>query len=128
LYPENIELLYSLVGIGEDVQIINEPYLAGYVNGEIYFESHPPLEDDLISPEDHLQKVFAAYDEFSDAVAQGVVRAIATDAKGVPLRIRSGDALEVFERARLVRNTVEQDPDELTLAEARAILDEPEAE
>jgi L,D-transpeptidase ErfK/SrfK len=128
LYPENIELLYSLVGIGEDVQIVNEPYLAGYMNGDIYFESHPPLEDDLISPEEHLQKVFDSYDEFSDAAAQGAARSIATDAKGVPLRILSGDSLEVFERVRLVRNTVEQDPDELTLAEVRAILDEPEAE
>jgi len=128
LYPENIELLYSLVAIGEDVQIINEPYLAGYVNGDIYFESHPPLEDDSISPEDHLQKVFDSYDEFGDAAAQDAARTIATDAKGVPLRILSRDSLEVFERARLVRNTVEQDPDELTLADVRAILDEPDEE
>jgi len=36
----------------------------------------------------------------------------------------AGDTLEVFERVRLVRNTVEQNPNEPTLAEVREILDE----
>jgi L,D-transpeptidase ErfK/SrfK len=125
LYPENIELLYSLVPTGEEVRIVNEPYLAGKANGELYFESHAPLEDDTISPEEHLQKVFESFEEFADEGAQNVARTIATDATGMPLRVSSGDSMEVFERVRLVRNTVEQDPDELTLAEVRALLDEP---
>ena len=50
LYPENIELLFSLVEVGEPVRIINEPYLLGRRNGELYFEAHQPLEDDAILP------------------------------------------------------------------------------
>ena len=61
LYPENIELLYSLVSIGEKVNIINEPYLAGWRNGELYFESHRPLEDDAVPPEERLLATVKAH-------------------------------------------------------------------
>lgn len=127
LYPENIELLYSLVNVGEAVRIINEPYLSGWANGDLYFESHQPLEDDAVSPETHLQDVFASQPELSEISAQNAVRTIAADVKGVPIRILSGDSMEVYERARLVRNTVEPDPNEPTLAEVRAMFDAPVA-
>lgn len=125
LYPENIELLYSLIDIGEEVRIINEPYLAGRANGDLYFESHQPLEDDAVSPATHLQNVFASHTELSGISAQNAARTIAADVKGVPIRILSGDSMEVYERARLVRNTVEPDPNEPTLAEVRAMFDDP---
>jgi L,D-transpeptidase ErfK/SrfK len=129
LYPENIELLYSEVGIGESVTIINEPYLAGWRSGELYFESHEPLEDDEISPEEHLQTVFAtvrnATGAFTEEVEQDHARAIASAASGVPVRVLKADVAEVYERARIVRNTVELDPDLPTLAEVREILDAP---
>jgi hypothetical protein len=35
------------------------------------------------------------------------------------------DSVEVFERARVVRNTYEPDPEQPTLAEVREILDAP---
>jgi len=124
LYPENIELLFSLVEPGEPVQIINEPYLAGTVRGDLYFESHAPLEDDTVTREEHLEIVFASHEEFSDKGAQNVARTIAAEASGVPIRVMLSDSLEVFERARLVQNTVQADPDAPTMAEVRAILDE----
>jgi L,D-transpeptidase ErfK/SrfK len=128
LYPENIELLYDLVDIGETVTIINEPYLAGWSAGELYFESHPPLEDDEVSPEDHLQKVFASVRNlsgaFTEETEQDYARAIASSATGVPVRVLKGDSAEVLERARTVRNTVEMDPDMPTLAEVRELIDE----
>jgi L,D-transpeptidase ErfK/SrfK len=126
LYPENIELLYSLVGVGEDVQIINEPYLAGMLDDRLYFEAHLPLEDDVMSPEAHLQKVFASYESLGDESVQITARAIAADANGVPVPVLSHGTTNLREYARLVRNTVERDPNAPTLAEVRALLDEPE--
>lgn len=129
LYPENIELLYSLVELGEDVLIVNQPYLMGSLDGELYFEGHRPLEDDAVTPDDHLTQVLAKVDTSFDDVSLAAVRAqaesIAADGSGVPLRVLRNDVDEVFERARLVRNTVEPDPDVPTLAEVRAILDTP---
>ena len=54
LYPENIEYLYELVEIGETVAIINEPFLVGRLDGELYFEGHAPLEDDAVTAEERL--------------------------------------------------------------------------
>jgi len=129
LYPENIELLYELVGLGESVMIINEPYLAGQRDGEIYFEGHTPLEDDKVSGEEHLQTIFAALQtddiESPFLIDQEQVRAIAAEAFGVPVRIQQADSTEVMARARVIRNTVEPDPNMPTLEEVRALLDEP---
>ena len=129
LYPENIEPLYDMVEIGEPVTIINEPYLAGWRNGELYFESHSPLEDDVISPEERLQKIFDkarnASSAFIEQAEQDEAREVASEASGVPVRVLLADSGEVFARSRVVRNTVEPDPNMPTIDEVRALLDEP---
>ncbi|MEQ9561088.1 MAG: L,D-transpeptidase family protein, partial [Woeseiaceae bacterium] len=132
LYPENIELLYSLVGIGEQVRIINEPYLAGWQDGQLFFESHRPLEDDTVTPEEHLQDIFDAVRRqtgaFADQREQDEARAVASQALGVPTLVLQGDAQEIYARARIIKNTVTIDPDAPTLAEVRALLDEADDE
>ncbi len=129
LYPENIELLYELVGLGEPVTIINEPYLTGQLDGEFYFEGHAPLEDDAVSSEDHLQNIFSSLQtvatEAPIIVDEEYVRTIATEALGVPVKIQQAETKEVMARARVIRNTVEPDPNMPTLEEVRALLDEP---
>ncbi|MFQ5982023.1 MAG: L,D-transpeptidase family protein [Woeseiaceae bacterium] len=129
LYPENIEILYSLVDIGEAVIIVNEPYLLGWRAGELYLESHAPLDDDAVTPDERLQTIFDkarnASGAFNDTAEQGHARAVAGDARGVPVKVLLGDADEVYARARAVRNTVEIDPDAPTLAEIRELLDAP---
>jgi L,D-transpeptidase ErfK/SrfK len=129
LYPENIEKLYSLVEIGETVQIINRPYLAGWRNGELYFESHTPLEDDALSSTEQLDTMFDEISQRSNILFDDAVRVnaqtIAGDARGIPVRVSEYDVDEVYARARVVRNTIEFDPDAPTLAEVRALLDAP---
>ncbi len=79
--------------------------------------------------DDRLQMLFErsrnASGAFSDHLEQGYARAIASDARGIPVRVLLGDADEVYGRARTVRNTVELDPEAPTLAEIREILDAP---
>jgi L,D-transpeptidase ErfK/SrfK len=129
LYPENIEPLYGMVGIGEAVTIINEPYLAGWRDGELYFESHSPLEDDVITPEEHMQVIFDrarnTSGAFIEQAQQDRANAVAANARGVPVRVLMADAGEVMHRARIIRNTVEPDPNMPTIDEVRALLDEP---
>ena len=126
LYPENIELLYDLVEIGNPVLIINEPYLLGRTNGELYFEAHEPLEDDTVVPEERLEALFVDSELGATLSRQDTdhVRSIASNANGVAMLISYHDADEVFARASLVRNTVEPDPDEPTLTEVREMIDE----
>ncbi|MDH3748084.1 MAG: L,D-transpeptidase family protein [Gammaproteobacteria bacterium] len=128
LYPENIEFLYELVGIGEPVTIINEPYLMGRRYGEWYFEGHVPLADDTIDPEKRITSLFDDADEAFSPPLKDHVRAIASAGRGVPVRVAQFDDAEVFTRVRRVHNSVEVDPDAPTLEEVREMIDEAVAE
>lgn len=132
LYPENIELLYELVGIGEAVTIINEPFLAGWLDGQVYFEGHKPLEDDTISPSarlaDLLSKVEGLASERQVTIDIGQMRMAAEAALGVPVSLARNDPQEIQSRARVIRNTVEPDPGMPTLDEVRLLLEAAEVE
>ena len=128
LYPENIEYLYELVDIGETVTIINEPFLIGRLDGEIYFESHTPLEDDTVSADERLELLLEKWNGetdtgFSEQELQHA-HSIAAVANGIPYRLDALDDVDVMTRARVVRNTVEIDPEAPTLAEVREMIDE----
>jgi L,D-transpeptidase ErfK/SrfK len=130
LYPENIELLFSMVEPGVPVRIINEPYLLGRSNGELYFEAHLPLEDDAVDPAQRLDSVLGQEGLAASLSRQDAdhIRAIASDGRGIAMLVSHHDAQEVFARAGLVRNTVEPDPNAPTLTEVREMIDEVMAE
>lgn len=132
LYPENIEVLYSLVDVGEEVTIINEPYQFGTRDGSLYFEAHIPLEDDTISPEERLAQLLDAQ---VDSVGQPLndhlrsyINELAIEPRGLPVGVVYYDPAEYMARARVVHNVVEVDPDAPTLAEVREMMEEAEAE
>jgi len=129
LYPENIAILYELVSLGESVVIVNEPYLVGRLDNELYFEAHLPLTDDEVSSEDHLLSALASLrsseEKYPALIDAEQVRSIATAGRGIAVRIHQGGASEMMTRARVIRNTVEPDPNMPTLEEVRALLDEP---
>jgi L,D-transpeptidase ErfK/SrfK len=129
LYPENIELLYDLIELGESVTIINEPFLAGTQDGQIYFESHAPLEDDDVMVEQRLVDILERIELLASEQAidfdLGLMRDTAKTQLGVPVILSGGPGEALVARARVVENTVEPDPSLPSLAEVRAILDEP---
>lgn len=128
LYPENIELLYELVGIGEPVRIINEPYLLGRLDGEWYFESHTPLADDAVDPQARLDELLDRFADELDADLQQHVRSIASSGRGMVVRLQPFDEAEIYTRARRVHNTIEEDPDAPSLEEVRQMIEEAVAE
>ena len=128
LYPENIETLYPLIARGDAVTIVNQPYLVGSLNGELYLESHPPLEDDTISPDTHLHEIFAttAWESglIDETQQQHIAQIIAMNARGVPIKILpDGNIDNIFDRARVVKNTASIDSDAPTLAGIKVLLD-----
>lgn len=46
MYPEDIEQLFALLPKNTPVQIINQPYKAGWFGDLLYVEAHPLLEED----------------------------------------------------------------------------------
>ena len=128
LYPENIEYLFPEVAHGTRVTIVNEPYLLGERDGELFFEAHTPLEDDNVDPDERLT---GTLDQFSSAykvqlprAAQAHIRTVATEGRGVAVRVYAYDDGEYLARAIPVINTVEPDPDAPTLEEVRDMIDE----
>jgi L,D-transpeptidase ErfK/SrfK len=132
LYPENIEFLYELVDIGETVTIVNEPYQFGLDDELLYFEAHAPLEDDELPAEQRLvglldAQVNAAGEPLNRHLRDHVVT-VAANPHGVPVAVVHYDAQEFMDRARVVHNTVEEDPDAPTLSEVREMMEEVESE
>ncbi len=128
LYPENIEFLYELIDIGERVEIINEPYLVGQVDGTWFVEAHEPLEDDLTSADDRLAQLIDTVEsadlgvETTAAIDSAI--AVVNAHTGVPVTV-SGEGLEdVMARSRFIHNTVQIDPDSPTLTEVREMMDD----
>ena len=127
LYPENIEYLFELIDVGVPVTIINEPYVLGRNNGELYFEAHAPLEDDIVSASERLAALLDGQLDNAgrplNTHLEAHIRALAAQPVGVPVRVAMYDADEVMARVRVVHNTVKPDPDEPTLMEVREMMD-----
>ena len=89
---------------------------------------HPHQPGEIPSDE-RLHRVMSAMKagsrSFDLAMAEAEAKTVAEDGRGVPVRVLRRDIDEVFERARVVRNTVEPDPDMPSIEEVRALLDEP---
>lgn len=132
LYPENIEVLYELVAVGERVTIINEPYQFGERDGSLYFEAHAPLADDAVTPEERLAGLLDAQVDASrmplNEHLRDYVRELAGAPHGLPVDVFQLDNSEYLARARVVYNTVEIDPNAPTLSEVREMMEEVEAE
>lgn len=47
LYPEDSETVFHEVEVGTPMQIVNQPVKVGWVEGMLYMEVHPPLEEDI---------------------------------------------------------------------------------
>ena len=67
MYPEDIDTLFDVVAPGTPVQIINQPIKAGWLDGTLYLEVHPPLAEDGVKYGDITQ---VAMDAISDAISE----------------------------------------------------------
>jgi L,D-transpeptidase ErfK/SrfK len=57
MYPKDIESLFHQVDVGTPVRIINEPIKVGRLNGALYLEAHPHLEEDPTASHDQYDNV-----------------------------------------------------------------------
>jgi L,D-transpeptidase ErfK/SrfK len=46
LYPEDIEKLYQMVPLGTQVRVVNQPFLFGWHDQQLYLQAYTVLEDD----------------------------------------------------------------------------------
>jgi L,D-transpeptidase ErfK/SrfK len=95
LYPEDIASLFPQVEVGTPVRIINQPYVAGWHDGQLYLEAHAPLAEEA-------KRWNGSLDAMEQAVADKLdgssaepdwdrARAVAREARGIPVPIASGN-------------------------------------
>ena len=46
LYPEDIEQFFNQVPVGTQVRVVNQPFVFGWSNGQLYMQPYDVLEDD----------------------------------------------------------------------------------
>jgi L,D-transpeptidase ErfK/SrfK len=114
LYPEDIAALFERVARGTPVRLVNQPVLAGWRDGQLYLEVHPPLAEethDLVAEAD--AALVRALERAGAAAAavtldRTAIDRIVAEQRGIPFPVlRSNRSLEQYlAGARIVENTV----------------------
>ncbi len=129
MYPEDIEALFGRVARGTEVRFVNQPVLAGWQDGQLYLEVHPPLAEeqhDLLAEAD--AALVRALERAGAAAAavqldRAAIEKIVTEQRGMPLPVlRSDRSLDQYlAAARIVENTVPVSP----VAETAQLVEPP---
>ncbi|PIE83721.1 MAG: hypothetical protein CSA09_00330 [Candidatus Contendobacter odensis] len=97
MYPENIKQLFGMIPVGTPVRIIDQPVKVGWLNGDLFIESHEPLEENNLPIKVTLEqaqrvvstKVGADLSGISQAALESAVEKV----NGIPVAI-SGRSFE----------------------------------
>ncbi len=97
LYPDDIAALFKIVPVGTPVRIVNMPYKVGRHAGQLYLETHPPLDEDLHryrnSQTPLVEAVVAATQNRDYAVDWDVAKQVTAQPLGIPVVISSKSPL-----------------------------------
>jgi len=101
LYPEDIEQFFAMVPLGTQVRVVNQPFVFGWRDGQLYMQPYDVLEDDsrdwqnaqkkLLSKSlaARLQQEVRAHHEQVD---WALVASLAHNPRGLPVPITRSDA------------------------------------
>jgi len=117
LYPEDIEQFFNMIPVGTDVRVVNQPFLFGWGNGQLYLQPLDVLEDDQRDWNKAQRKVLGK--SLSAILQQQLktnhqqidwdrVAALAHDPRGIPVPVSTADASleQVLAAAPRVQNVV----------------------
>jgi L,D-transpeptidase ErfK/SrfK len=119
LYPEDIAQFFAMVPVGTQVRVVNQPFVFGWRDGQLYMQPFDVLEDDTRdwakAPRRLLSKSLAAtlqqqLKAHRTQVDWTLVSALARTPRGVPVPITESDATveQVLAAAPRVQNVVPQ--------------------
>lgn len=119
LYPEDIEQFFNMIPVGTEVRVVNQPFLFGWTNGQLYLQPLDVLEDDQRDWNKAQRKLLGK--SLSATLQQQLkthhqqidwdrVAALAHDPRGVPVPVSSADASleQVLAAAPRVQNVLPQ--------------------
>jgi len=91
MYPEDVAALFALIPIGTKVRLVNEPVKVAWVDGQLFLEAHPPVDEEgqSVAPDLQLlsQKLDHALGNDNAAIHWDLARATLRAASGIPIVI-----------------------------------------
>jgi L,D-transpeptidase ErfK/SrfK len=130
MYPEDIEALFDRVARGTPVRIVDEPVLAGWHDGVLYLEVHPPLAEDsrdLMAEADRaIAGALVRGGKVGVVVDAAAVAQVVAEKRGLPFPVLASTPrpTRYLASARVVANTAPLSTVEATNAEAATVEDE----
>ncbi|MGZ8216156.1 L,D-transpeptidase family protein [Methylomagnum sp.] len=112
LYPEDIKLLFQATPVKTPVRIINQPYLLGWQDDQLYLEAHAPHEE--LNEKALKKNLYAKLKDIEKKQGQTLdwnkIEATLTETRGIPVPVLANSPTV----AQLVREAVAlAPPDEL---------------
>jgi len=101
LYPEDIEKIYGMVTAGTPVRVVNQPFLFGWHDEQLYMQAYDVLEDDKRDWKNGRQKLIAKtltariqkeMKEQGLALDHEAIDALAESPRGLPVALAAGVA------------------------------------
>jgi L,D-transpeptidase ErfK/SrfK len=125
LYPDDIAALFKIVPVGTPVRIVNLPYKVGRHNGQLYLETHPPLDEDQARYRNNhtplVEAVVAATRDHEYSVDWEVAQQVAAQPLGIPVLITIQPPLPPAHRSAVQAGTERPGPEKtLVTASARS--------
>lgn len=97
MYPEAVEELYELVGVGTKVTVVDQPIKLGWIEGELYMEAHTTQAQsdqietdgrfDAVLPSHVVDDVLAAAGAEAHRLDWSRIRRATIERRGYPIRI-----------------------------------------
>jgi L,D-transpeptidase ErfK/SrfK len=117
LYPEDIEQFFNMVPLGTQVRVVNQPFLFGWRDGQLYMQPYDVLEDDTRdwakAQKRLLTQSFAArlqqqLQQHHEQVDWNLVSTLSRSPRGIPVPITLTDASveQILAAAPHVQNVV----------------------
>jgi L,D-transpeptidase ErfK/SrfK len=111
MYPEDIEALFERVPRGTPVRIVDEPVLAGWHDGVLYLEVHPPLAEDTRDlaalAEDAIAAALSRSSGSEVAIDAAAVAKVVAEKRGLPFPVLASTLSpeQYLASVRIVENT-----------------------
>jgi L,D-transpeptidase ErfK/SrfK len=117
LYPEDIESFYDMIPVGTEVRVVNQPFLFGWQDDELYMQATGPLEDDSHDgkqaqadglPKAQQARIEKQLQRHNATLNTELVATLAHEPRGIPVSVSRADASleEVLASAPKVQNRV----------------------
>lgn len=124
LYPEDVEALFDRVERGTPVHIVDQPVVAGWSDGQLYLEVHPPLQEDdrdlTLDVERVLARALERGGESFRIIDRKIVERIIRERRGIPFPVLIPTPSPTLHLAstRIIENTTPvREPETTVLAQ-----------